>query len=75
MPKTMPTALKIGLAFLPLITIISGCGSSEVPLQKVDKPVVIAPPKAEDVPKSQRGGAGTSAGMNYDPSGMGGPPR
>jgi len=62
------------LALLLFFPLIAGCGSNEVSLHKEDKPVVITPPRLEDLPKDQRGGKGSSAGMNYDPSGVNGPP-
>jgi hypothetical protein len=65
--------LKSVLAFLPLLA-AAGCQNNDIPLAKPDQAVIITPPKPQDVPKDMRPGKGTSAGMNYDPSGVNGPP-
>ena len=76
MTKLLLNAIRSSLALLLFLPLIAGCGSNEVALHKEDKPVVITPPKLENLPKSQRGGKGSSSGMNYDPSGVHGvPPR
>jgi hypothetical protein len=61
------------IVLMPLLAFVAGCQSNEVELAK-EKPTIISPPKPEDLPKHLRGGQGSSAGMNYDPSGMGGQP-
>jgi len=64
------------LMFAPaaVIVLISGCNSTEIPLEKAP-PVVIPPSVPVDkLPKEARPVKGGSAGMKYDPSGMSGGP-
>jgi hypothetical protein len=71
--KLERSILTLVFVLSPLLPMLAGCQTNEIPLAK-EKPVLIAPAKPEDLPKSQRPQKGSSAGMNYDPSGIGGPP-
>jgi hypothetical protein len=58
----------------PVWAFIQGCGSEEIKLQ--DVPRAQSPPTTppEQQPPNLRPTKGSSAGMNYDPSGVHGPP-
>ncbi len=58
------------LAIMPSLALGTACEGTDVALKK--EPLVQIPePKApEDQPKHLRPGNGSSAGMNYDPSGV-----
>jgi hypothetical protein len=63
-----------GLAFLqaisPLFLLVAGCGGTDVQLKK--EPLVQIPESKppDQQPKHLRPRTGSSAGMNYDPSGV-----
>ena len=64
-------ALLAAAVVVPIVGFSGGCGDTAVKLADAPKVDIPAAKKPEDQPKEVRPRAGSSSGMNYDPSGMG----
>jgi hypothetical protein len=76
MSKLVHRCTALIIAPAAVLALISGCNTTEVPLEKAPPVAIPAAVPVDKQPKAARPAKGSSGGMNYDPSGMsGGPPQ
>jgi hypothetical protein len=73
MPRSLARRLAALLVVAPFLG-LAGCGPDNPQLAKAPLVQIPEPKAPEEQPKNLRPGSGSSAGMNYDPSGVGGGP-